>query len=130
MNARARAGFATLALCLCAAVGLFAFAADLRAERATAAIDRFRSHPFGAGRHTRFDARYRELTRTHGALRFEAEAPFLVFGPCRVRVRLGDAATAEFEVDDAGVSPVDAAARTLADALRDAPPPTRARPVE
>jgi hypothetical protein len=128
LNARLRAGLTTLALCACAAVGLAAYAADLRADREAVAIDRFRAHPFGAGRHTRFDASFRSLTRARGAIRFEAEAPAWVFGPCRVGVRFGDAAPVEFAVDDAEVTPLDPAATELAAALRDAPPPGRARP--
>jgi hypothetical protein len=129
LNARLRGGLSTLALCACAAAGLAAYAADLRADRATTAIDRFRSHPFGAGRHTRFDASYRHLTRTRGAIRFEAEAPLWVFGACRVRVHFGAAASAEFAVDDLEVTPVDPAAVDLAASLRDAPPPLRALPL-
>jgi hypothetical protein len=128
LNSRLRAGLTTVALCACAAVGLAAYAADLRADRAAGAIDRFRAHPFGAGRHTRFDASYRRLSRARGAIRFEAEAPPWVFGPCRVGVRFGDAPPAEFSVDAAEVTPLDPAATALAAALRDAPPPNRDTP--
>jgi hypothetical protein len=134
LNARLRAGVTTLAICACAAVGLAAYAADLREAREATAIDRFRSHPFGGGRHTRFDASYRSLTRTRGAIRFEAEAPLWVLGPCRVRVRFGADPPAEFDVDADAVTPLDPAAEALAATLRDAPPPSRTgavpRPLE
>jgi hypothetical protein len=116
---------------LAAPFGLFVDAEARRARRGEEAVYRFRAHPFGSGRHTRFDGQYGPLVAARGVPVFEADAPWLGVGPIAVEVRFGGSSAGRFAVDGNDVRPLDAAGEALADHLRTAaplPPLTRGAP--
>ena len=124
---------ALLVLLAMGAVGLWRLSDTLRAERAQVAVDRFRAHPFGVGRGTRFEARYKTLAQARGKPAFEAEAPPWVWGAVRVTVRFAGDGAAEapaFAVspgeEGADVVPLNAPGEALAAAL--ARPPSGPAP--
>ncbi len=123
--ARLRTHLVTVALWVAAAVGVFAWSGRLRAERGETAVARLRAFPFGVGRHTRLDASLGALQRAHGSARFDATAPPWVFGPVRVEVRFADTPPAVFEIEGDVATPLDDAARALAETLRQTPPAGR-----